>query len=311
MGFLSGVNFLLESFRGGNLDGSHYVSALSSKNLSIVQDLVLPLDFSETPHSIAGCCKGLVCLDDEEGRFVIWNPSTGEHKELHVRSSLQSPPGADESFFSCSGFGYDFESQDYKVVRFMEHVFEDEYPRFEAELYSFNSHSWKKIHYPYQADLFHGPSIYINGMFYWLAHDIRDHMFVLSFNFATDQFSSFPLPVDFDVLGTDLLFIELDESLAAIVYSCGGTELSFDIWVMNNESWIKKSTFGPIFDVDRPLGLWKKSKFVFEGSKCELLLYDFATRKLKHLGFENDNLKEMELFPYVENTQSLRNLLGF
>ncbi|KAE8729779.1 hypothetical protein F3Y22_tig00003398pilonHSYRG00275 [Hibiscus syriacus] len=87
------------------------------------------------------------------GRIVSHqNPSTREFKIL-PQSTVQRPPGLlDFSSFNCLGFGYDSQTDDFKVIRFVTHYFEEnldegliaDWTR-QVELYSLKNDSWKEI----------------------------------------------------------------------------------------------------------------------------------------------------------------------
>ncbi|KAM7466452.1 hypothetical protein LguiB_014014 [Lonicera macranthoides] len=96
---------------------------------------------------ILGSCNGLLCVGvatdrtkkvrPENYKIVLWNPSTGDHKML---------PDANRSneIGSCRsnqlvGFGYDSFSRDYKIVRVISR------PRYQVDVYSLKSNSWKAI----------------------------------------------------------------------------------------------------------------------------------------------------------------------
>ncbi|XVF45783.1 hypothetical protein PTKIN_Ptkin02bG0234300 [Pterospermum kingtungense] len=70
----------------------------------------------------------LLVKDDFRGNCLLSNPATGEHNVLPP-SSLEklSPPAVADPFFYCSGFGFDDKTEDYKVVRFLENYFKDEF----------------------------------------------------------------------------------------------------------------------------------------------------------------------------------------
>lgn len=59
---------------------------------------------------------------------------------------------------------------------------------------------------------------------------------------------------------------------------------SFELWVMMNGSWVQESTFYTT-GVYKPLCFWRNGELLFlHGLDEELLMFDRATGKLKHLG---------------------------
>ncbi|KAK8654652.1 hypothetical protein V6N13_107259 [Hibiscus sabdariffa] len=217
-----------------------------------------------------GPCNGILCLHDVDDKVALWNPSTREFKIL-PQSSIQCPPSANIDF-GCSGFGYDSQTDDYKVVRFAAIYFggHDEhyngYVEFDrnekVELYSLRSDSWKEISYPevtaYDPLLF---NTYVNGFSYWRALGHYDYA-ILSFDME-------------------------------------GTEKSFDLWVVNG-SWTKQFTIDSVPGVERVLGFWKNGELFLESSDHELVLFDPSTRELKNLGI-HAYMGTMHISAYVEN----------
>ncbi|XVF45784.1 hypothetical protein PTKIN_Ptkin02bG0234400 [Pterospermum kingtungense] len=123
MATLSDVNFLVKGFRG-----DIYICPLSNPNFSRKQNLVFPEPFSKFGHIDLSSCNGLLFLDDFEGNCLLWNPATGEHKVLPPSSQEKKRhPAVADRFIYCSGFGFDDKTEDYKVVRFLENYFKDEF----------------------------------------------------------------------------------------------------------------------------------------------------------------------------------------
>ncbi|KAE8674659.1 Detected protein of unknown function [Hibiscus syriacus] len=224
--------------------------------------------------AVSGPCNGLVCLRRDD-KVSLWSPSTREFKicktqrtYAHCRTSLKflcsfvyfarffnkilpqssvsRPPLADFTSFDCLGFGFDSQTNDYKVVRFVTNYFEhkEDVSRIpdwnhHVELYSLKSDSWKEISahdvYPYD-----GPpeyNIYINGFYYWQENGNFDYL-LLSFGMVNEKFSTLPLP-EF------------------------GTDKSFDLWVMNG-SWTKQLSIESVSGVKRPLRFWKNGELFLE-----------------------------------------------
>ncbi|KAK9026874.1 hypothetical protein V6N11_066733 [Hibiscus sabdariffa] len=238
---------------------------------------------------------------------ALWNPSTREFKIL-PQSSIQCPPSAN-SDFGCSGFGYDSQTNDYKVVKFAAIYFGGydehyngyvEFDRNEkVELYSLRSDSWKEISYPevtaFDPLLFNN---YVNGFYYWLALGHYDYA-ILSFDMVTEKFSTLPLPLPTTSGSYYLDLLGLNGLLGALLPQGEGTEKSFDLWVMN-ESWTKQFTIDYVPGVERALGFWKNGELFLESLDHELVLFDPSTRELKNLGIHAYK-GTMHISAYVEN----------
>ncbi|XVF45718.1 hypothetical protein PTKIN_Ptkin02bG0228800 [Pterospermum kingtungense] len=305
MGILSDVNVLVK--------GSRHIFPLSNPNFSPKQRLVLPEPVSKFGAIVSSSCNGLLFLDDLEGNCLLWNPSTGEHKLL-PSSSLEAKrhPDVPLHLFFCSGFGFDSRSQDYKVVRFLQNFLNvvDGEDRLQVELYSLNSDSWKRIscppHYPHP---YNNSAACIAGVYYWMADDIFRPAFILSFDFADEQFSSYSLPDYFVWTEHSVHLTEFDGSLAAVIYpymKCG----PFDIWVWTSGLWTNIFTIEPLPGVkplpgvELLLGVFKNGEQIFiQGSNHQLFLYDGVTRELKDVSIPGFN--PGRLMHYVETSVQL------
>ncbi|XVF84191.1 hypothetical protein PTKIN_Ptkin17bG0005700 [Pterospermum kingtungense] len=310
------LKFLLKRLQGKPVNRIPYFSELSTekgKTFSVRQDLYLPYN-PPFPDYVIGSCNGLLCLDDIFGNVVFWNPSTKQCKFL-PQSSVQRPPSAIESEFYCTGFGFDPKSEDYKVVRFVDFSDEDYHDIGinQVELYSLKSDSWKEISY---GDVYACSGLSINGFYYWLADGTGSTLsdtFILSFDFANEEFSSLALPDLHIPSGPYYLeLLEYNGSLAVVIhrdytYPSSGTKNSFDIWVLNG-SWTREFVIESVSGVKRPLGVLKNGDLFFESLNHELLLFDSTTRELKTLGIYGCP-KEMQLIPYVESSVPLNGKL--
>ncbi|KAK8556439.1 hypothetical protein V6N12_002841 [Hibiscus sabdariffa] len=225
------LNLLHKGFCGDSRDGVHSFSQLSTEkgqNFSVKQNFHLP--FSGKGWSfleVDGPCNGILCLADRD-KAALWNPSTREFKIL-PQSSVQRPPLADSTRFRCLGFGYDSQTDDYKVVRFVVNYFEEDSDagsRFEqndqVELYSLRSDLWKEISYPGVnpdgSPLFNS---YVNGVYYWWANGSSGHL-ILSFDMVSEKFSTLPFPETLDRFYSHLL--DFNGLLGAIFYQGKVTE---------------------------------------------------------------------------------------
>ncbi|KAL4301833.1 hypothetical protein GQ457_10G000760 [Hibiscus cannabinus] len=297
---------------------TYFFSQLSidkGHNFSVKQTVHLPFfeDFLSRPQ-VHGPCNGILCLSNFDDKVALWNPSTREFKIL-PQSSIQCPPSASciSSGFGCSGFGYDSQSDDYKVVRFVTIYFEGydehdpgqgyvEFDRNEkVELYSLTSDSWKEISLPevsaYGAPMFNN---YVNGFYYWLGRGYYDYeKYILSFDMVNEKFSTLPLPLPMTSGSYYLDLLDFNGLLGALLPQGEGTEKSFDLWVMNG-SWTKQFTIDSVPGVERALGFWKNGELFLESSDHELVLFDPSTRELKNLGI-HAYMGTMHISAYVEN----------
>ncbi|XP_039005110.1 F-box/kelch-repeat protein At3g23880-like [Hibiscus syriacus] len=274
------LNFLLKRSHGSTRDNIFYFSQLSTeKDFSVNHNIHLPFfeNYLYTPD-VYGPCNGLLCLREND-RVALWNPSTREFKTL-PESSVQRPPDLYYTAFDhCFGFGYDPQTDDYKIVRFVfnkvfNKVLDDEYEsKMQVELYSLKSDSWTEIvepdGLPYGGAVF---NTYVNGFYYWQALGDFDKL-VLAFDMVDEKFSTLPMP-EFDVPLTQYYWelLEFNGLLGAIVYPIKGSEKSFDLWVMNG-CWSKQFSIESVRGVERPLWFWKNGELFLASSDHELMMF--------------------------------------
>ncbi|KAG4180086.1 hypothetical protein ERO13_A10G143700v2 [Gossypium hirsutum] len=303
------LNLLLKRCQGNTHDDIYYLSQLStekSQNFSVQHNIHLPF-FEDCWYApvVSGPCNGLLCLHDAD-KVALWNPSTREFKTL-PQSTVQRPPLVDSTSFGCVGIGFDSQSGDYKVVRFVTNYFEENEDEglmgdwnHQVELYSLKSDSWKEISVPgvqpYGSPLFNN---YVNGFYYWQAIGDSDYL-ILSFDMVNEKFSTLPLPEFGGSLAKYYLeLLDFNGLLGAIVYPREGTDKSFDLWVMNG-SWTKQFRIDSLPGVERPLGFWKNGELFLESSDHELVLFDPSTRELKSLDIHAYQ-ETMQIIAYVES----------
>ncbi|MBA0812781.1 hypothetical protein Gohar_026719 [Gossypium harknessii] len=117
---------------------------------------------------------------------------------------------------------------------------------------------------------------------------------------VNEKFSTLPLPEFGGSLAEYYLeLLDFNGLLGAIVYPRGGTDKSFDLWVMNG-SWTKQFSIESLLGVERPLGFWKNGELFLESSDHELVLFDPSTRELKNLGIHAYQ-ETMQIIAYVES----------
>ncbi|KAL4366922.1 hypothetical protein GQ457_05G034630 [Hibiscus cannabinus] len=263
--------------------------------------------------TVHGPHNGILCLECDANIICLWNPSTREFKVL-PQSSIQRPPSAADTSFCGLGFGYDSQTDDYKVVRIVGNVFEyhcdgNSYyleTTEQVDLYSLKGNSWKEISDPI---IDRGVNVrdttlldnYVNGFYYW--HATAHDYIILSFDMVNETFSTLPLP-EFDggFEQCNLELLNYNGLLGAIVYPLEGTPKSFDLWVMNG-FWTKQFSIESVPRVERPLGFWKNGELFLESSDNELVLFDPSTREFKNLGIHS--YKEMQIVAYVESLVSI------
>ncbi|KAI6693678.1 hypothetical protein NL676_021388 [Syzygium grande] len=139
-----------------------------------------------------GSCDSLVCLL-VPGIFLIYNPTTREHRELPIFSS----DGEYEVFY---GFGYDSRSNDYKVVEGL--VF----GKWDVAIFSLKLGSWRRILAEFETEshlLVSHQGVYWNGVLHWCVQDesLKPGSVIMSFDLSEERFHrETPVPeVDEDI----------------------------------------------------------------------------------------------------------------
>lgn len=297
---------------------TYYFSAVSNEDFSPTHDFRSP--YLEWMHDGSGSCDGVVHLCNTGQKDLLWKPCTNEFKLLPP-SQVVRPPHASYCSYGCRGFGLDAKSGDYKLLRFVDIVFvdkDDYYLRTDQliELYSLRSDSWKEISdRPLPNDdyvyLCSSCCAYVDGCYYWGSgwnENVRYAKSVISFDFGTESFSSFPMPQDpkYELLGRRQDYfsnlVEFDGSLGVIVFPRSGDVKTFVLWVLNKEKK-KESQWSRKFEIeipgaDRPLNFSGDGGLLFlQGSGRHLLVYDLKVGKLTKCGGDIYEYLPQEQYP--------------
>ncbi|GER31679.1 F-box family protein [Striga asiatica] len=268
---------LLLRLHGNNIEVDvgfrrNYFSLLSwdDKSLS-TQQLHLPFP----TISDVSYCDGVVCLHAGfiDDRVALWNPSTNEFKFL-PKTSIKLHPDANYLMFKRPMIGFDSNSQDLKVLRFVRTFFpEEDYCMpitRQLELYSLKSDSWEELPYNLSSDC--------------------KQISVLDLPDSANRAAKF----------YRLRLAERDGLLATFIYPKYGEEKTFELWVRSHDgSWEWISTFC-VPGVDKPLGFWTKDYLLFRGKGEYLILYHIVTQEVKCLNI-SDDLPCLEFVPCVES----------
>ncbi|XP_026384128.1 F-box/kelch-repeat protein At3g23880-like [Papaver somniferum] len=177
-------------------------------------NLTLEYPFKSLSYSatLMGCCDGLVCLwFDKRQFFCVWNPVTREDKVL-PKSNMCYP-----YYPSMVAFGYDYKSNEYKLLVASESLF---------EVFLLRTNSWKRIEIvPYELRMCSKASgLLVNGDLHWLAERTQDSSDVLvSIDISKETFKELELP---ETLENNVLLINLGV-LEGLILSFKGGEILF------------------------------------------------------------------------------------
>ncbi|PIA38543.1 hypothetical protein AQUCO_02700033v1, partial [Aquilegia coerulea] len=245
---------------------------------------------------VIACCDGLICTEVDYGFFFIFNPATKHFRLAFPTSSIpqyeeDQEEEDDEKFLEnipkstdilsggfISGFGFDFKTNDYKVVRVLQTIEYDvqmimhteRYNQIntQVEVYSLGTDSWTTI----DADLpvlTVRPGLNINApfrkrFFCWLGkttHTVPASSSsssyvelgittIFSFDFSKEVFETMPLPDVYSNIGdfNSVRLALLRDNIACIQWEglLPWEKFVSNIWVLNEygvkESWTKLYT---------------------------------------------------------------------
>ncbi|KAG7547707.1 F-box domain [Arabidopsis suecica] len=247
-----------------------------------------------------GSSNGLVCMANilSLNDVFLYNPTTGECKRVpDLPESLRSK--SNKTSFSY-GFGFDSQTNDYKVVKFIDG--NDNY------VYSLKTDSWRRIcNMPYK-DVCFTTSVELNGAIHWisiLSGGVTTQQVVTAFDLTTEKFRVMSLPD----LAEECKHIFQRSKVGilkgrlCVVYLC--MKMHDVIWVMNEygrESSWSKIRISVSYKRMIPLCSTKTNEEVILLLDGHLVLYNFernTRRNLKIRGVEFD--KSVGGNSYVES----------
>ncbi|PIM97211.1 hypothetical protein CDL12_30321 [Handroanthus impetiginosus] len=259
-----------------------------------------------TTKNVMGPLNGVFCLINTFQEMAFLNPAMRQFRlvpDLHQSSSINRPH---LSFRKQKfGFGLDPSSGDYKLVS-IQYFWDTEnhisyYPCI-ISVYNSGTDSWRHFEEVdavntnrkiYKSHL----NTYLNGVYYWLTQhrDNDQTVRILAFDMRSDKFREIEAPND----SFESIHLRLGlycGSLALLCYD--EVDKYVDAWVMEREGcWTRIVMVGPIEDLCRPLGFWKKhvlylmetnpsqasSIFCVHIMHDKLALWNPATRRMRPL----------------------------
>ncbi|XP_022966682.1 F-box/kelch-repeat protein At3g06240-like [Cucurbita maxima] len=162
------------------------------RSISII-NFDLPFSKDNPFFEICGQSHGLVCLSHDKDVFLL-NPTTTEFRKLP--SSILHYTGPDHELHSWNsktvGFGYDFKSRDFKVVRVVEfvHIYDSDGPT-KMEIYDLRKDRWREIESHFSDHLMSICSfdMYREGKYYWWSHNM-----IQTFDMSEEVFDEISIP---------------------------------------------------------------------------------------------------------------------
>ncbi|OMP03623.1 hypothetical protein COLO4_10293 [Corchorus olitorius] len=307
------VLFRLCSWEGSTIV-EHYSLRFDNEDVDEYKQLHFPgnnkIRSARQCFRIVGICDGLVCLDNRDYNYILWN--TFIKKAIRVpKPSVRYCYDAYDAF---TGFGFDSKTNDYKLLRFV--VLDDKEPNVEVEVYSLNANCWKSItsiapkytprnDYPRN----YGNS-FVNGAIHMLACDRKvGRDLILAFDVSEEVFSEIPLPHHFSNASSlrARLLKYRESSIATMTWESDGIKgTQTDLWVMKEygvaTSWTKVWAEAEALAPTRVLFFRQEYEQVFvlkpHGWIASL---DISTNHSKVFGVHSDNSLTIDDFVIVDS----------
>ncbi|CAG7875378.1 unnamed protein product [Brassica rapa] len=191
-------------------------------------------DFAEIFH-----CDGLMlCSELGNDRLVVWNPCTGQTRNIKARTSFQTNQTYALGYSTSSPSGHS-----YKILRYFDYRNDQEVWVPQCEIYDLSSDSWRVLDsFPLDYIMFRD-GISLKGDTYWVAGHNESGYFMMKFDFTTERFVCLPLPIPIERFEDRfVLSVVRDEKLAVLLIDDSSDYLSYDrseamrIWVSNKIS---------------------------------------------------------------------------
>ncbi|XP_055961580.1 F-box/kelch-repeat protein At3g06240-like [Mercurialis annua] len=279
------------------------------KNL-VTRQHSFPVTDPESLHfEFVGSCNGLICgLFDSDGKIIVWNPTTGESRELLKPDSVT---GDHKILFH--GFGYDFRLDDYKLARA---THSSSTNQLKMEIFNLKENVWRSADNVLQFNyLLEGSSVALNGVLYWLVYqrDSTKHA-IYSFDLVKEKYREIVIVPDHisENLGGEFLVSSL-KILGSSLCICYHAE-SFAMWVANGYGseacWAKLFSFSSelLPEYGDPLHvLWvaKNGNVILIVDACRIVIYNPIEMSSKDFYIEScpfgiqtsvDSISYMETF---------------
>lgn len=280
----------------------YFCFVICPDNLNVLEKLELPICTRNMNVDIVNSCNGVLCFTEcypnALGHVVyLWNISirkfkTLENSELVHYNSIV--------FKRVTGFGYDYRTNDYKVVRIL-YFKEDLAP--EIEVYSLKMGCWRRVgvSVDFIAHCCSALVPFVNGAIHWMAQPYRlgklgKYMFpvndfIMAFDIVDEVFRKMALPLNCSRLDACVMDFKELLSLYVPIHSADHIFEGCYIWVMSEygvtKSWSKLYTINVSAPMRvRPLGLTKNEKLMFVKDEKELVSLDIQNLQAQDLGLD-------------------------
>lgn len=268
--------------------------------------LVIP-PFFELDCQVVGSYNGIICLAnffDNVNVVHLWNPTIRQCRKLPepIMHTTMSIP-------AVVGFGYDSNSNGYKVLRILFGKLFDVIPI--VQVYSTYTNCWKEFRAPILQNgklsetSFRQTQIVVNGVLYFDGGDD-----LVSFDLCNEVFGLLPFPSFIQEKWSDIL--DFEGSVAMVFESVSG----IDLWTLDDVcghvSWTKSFSI----ENDSQTEIWLQSylgagqffgrKTFNEGFPMYNVVYDYEKKDSKYHAIGDQYFKSK-----LKYTESLVSLDGF
>jgi F-box interacting protein len=279
------------------------------------------------------CINGIFCMGNQTDGFVLRNPAMRESKLVPKPPSLAYLK-SDTDFIwyintNTCAFGYDHNSNDYKVVRIAIYLGQPNQVHPVVHVYTLSTDSWRLIDassFDRSITGLYGDilgEIFFNGAYHCIGV-FRDESgqvceIIVSFDMRDEVFRTIRMP-DFSD-NFDMKTLSVSRNCLVLII-CEMKVDNFDIWMMNEygveESWTKQFVIGPpLLPVELPLplhGVLVGDKLLLVNDlshTCEgqqqieqILLYDLITKDIKNFQVKHSSFISNVIL-YVESLVSI------
>ncbi|XP_076923219.1 F-box protein CPR1-like [Bidens hawaiensis] len=269
----------------------NYVSIVDNDTFPKSSSILSPI-FNRAGLDLLDCSHGLVCLHNNTGRVVVWNPSIRKYVDIML------PDGR-----YVLGFGVCPKTNEPKLVKMTwrkEDIITYDYT---AEVFTLSSGAWRtvSINLSLEKEAFVGNPIVIEGIIHWVTHNPTRSR-IISFDLTREEFGEVEVP---DTLADPrrVSISKINESLAMLNYQYIFDSVSMtpvcDVWMV-----LKNGSFTKLFTVeDRILGFRNNGQPVMHhisvGSQhYELRVYEPSSEHNNSLGMYG---LDFDLTPYTES----------
>ncbi|CAN0922544.1 F-box/kelch-repeat protein At3g06240, partial [Linum grandiflorum] len=194
--------------RHGSAHGELATSVFDVNLATLHRNLPVPENrLDDRSASIIGSCNGLLCIEFSPDNILFWNPATKLSRQLpsfNLRSQFTHLTTRFVSIGERNGFGFNPETEDYKLVKFAMFYYKDwrtedqtiwdDVLEVKAIVFSWKTWSWKVLKHAHIPAATYDNQVAANGHVYWVGS--RDGMadFVLAFDLVTDSFRKIEWP---------------------------------------------------------------------------------------------------------------------